>query len=203
MADVVYILTNEAMPGLIKIGKTKAHLLGRIKALDSTGVPLPFECFYAAEVADCDSAERLIHDAFDDHRVRKNREFFEISPERAASALKLATIREVTPHDDIFETKEDSVAVAKVKERRSRFNFKMVDIPTGSTLYHNKDETETCTVIDNRNVLFHDTEQSLSQAALIVFHKLGYNWSAVSGPEAWMYDGETLHARRLRMEEED
>ncbi|GLQ34666.1 hypothetical protein GCM10007939_09490 [Amylibacter marinus] len=203
MADVIYILTNEAMPGLIKIGKTKAHLLKRIKALDTTGVPLPFECFYAAEVASCDSAERLIHDAFDDHRVRKNREFFEISPERAASALKLATIKEVTPHDDIFQTKEDSIAVAKVKERRSRFNFKMVDIPAGSILLHNKDETETCQVVDNRTVIYDDIEQSLSQAALTVFHKLGYTWSAVSGPESWMFEGETLDARRKRLENED
>jgi len=95
--DIVYILTNEAMPGLVKVGKTTSDLLSRIRALDTTGIPLPFECFFAAEVADCHLAEKLIHDAFDDHRVRKNREFFEIAPERIASALKLAAVREITP----------------------------------------------------------------------------------------------------------
>jgi hypothetical protein len=191
------------MPGYIKIGKTKSKLLGRIKALDTTGVPLPFECFYAAQVNDCDVAERLLHDAFDDHRVRKNREFFEISPERAASALKLAALKEITPHEDIFETKEDSVAVAKAKIRRSRFNFQIVDIPKGSTLTHNKDVSETCEVVDNHKVLYDGVEQSLSNAALIIFHKLGYTWSAVSGPDSWLYEGETLDARRKRMEESD
>ena len=55
MADTVYILTNEAMPGLIK------------KQLYSTGVPLPFELFYACEVSNCVSVESKLHDAFGDH----------------------------------------------------------------------------------------------------------------------------------------
>ncbi len=43
MAEIVYILINEAMPGLIKIGRTNTDLATRIKALYQTGVPLPFE----------------------------------------------------------------------------------------------------------------------------------------------------------------
>jgi|GEM_PF-965660 len=106
--DIVYILTNEAMPGLVKVGKTTADLLGRIRALASTGVPLPFECFFAAEVADCHLAEKLIHDVFDDHRVRKNREVFEVAPKRIASALKLAAIREITPTGPIVLEPDDA-----------------------------------------------------------------------------------------------
>lgn len=203
MLDIVYILTNEAMPGLIRIGKTTSNLLSRIRALDVTGVPLPFECFYAAEVADCHLAERLLHDAFDDQRVRKNREFFTISPERVASALKIAALREITPADPIIMDKDDEQALERVKERRSRFNFRLVNIQSGAELVHRKDETESCRVIDNRTVEYDGATMSLSQAALRVFHKLGYNWSAVSGPESWLYDGESLHQRRLRLEDED
>ena len=41
MVDIVYILTNEAMPGLVKIGCTNGELASRIRQLYSTGVPLP------------------------------------------------------------------------------------------------------------------------------------------------------------------
>ena len=39
---IVYILTNEAMPGYVKIGRTDGDLAGRVRQLNSTGVPLPF-----------------------------------------------------------------------------------------------------------------------------------------------------------------
>lgn len=43
MPEIVYVLTNEAMPGLVKIGRTNNELAARIRALYSTSVPLPFE----------------------------------------------------------------------------------------------------------------------------------------------------------------
>ena len=87
MQDIVYVLVNEAMPNYVKVGST-ANLEQRIRDLDTTGVPLPFECFYAAHVKDARFVERQLHDAFMNHRVRKNREFFEIAPERIMAALK-------------------------------------------------------------------------------------------------------------------
>ena len=76
---IVYILVNEAMPGLSKIGKTSARIEERMRALDTTSVPLPFECFHASKVKDIDFVETQLHDAFDDVRVRKRREFFRIT----------------------------------------------------------------------------------------------------------------------------
>tara|TARA_B110000259_G_scaffold18576_1_gene19525 strand:+ start:248 stop:370 length:123 start_codon:yes stop_codon:yes gene_type:complete len=37
----VYILTNEAMPGIIKIGWTDKSVEERMKELDKTATPLP------------------------------------------------------------------------------------------------------------------------------------------------------------------
>lgn len=190
------------MPGLVKIGKTRQELIARIRGLDTTGVPLPFECFYAAEVQDCDRAERLLHDAFDDHRVRRNREFFQISPERVASALQLAAIREVFVGDKLILDEDDAQAVKRAKDRRPRFNFKQVELRAGTLLEHTKDPQRTCTVIDNRNVEFDGEILSLSNAALKVFHELGYTWTAVSGPESWLFKGETLDERRRRLQDE-
>lgn len=38
--EIIYILTNEAMPGYIKIGFTLGLIEERLKQLDRTGVPL-------------------------------------------------------------------------------------------------------------------------------------------------------------------
>ena len=54
MSVIVYALTNPAMPGLVKIGKTsRDDPQARMKELyNSSGVPLPFECVIAVEVED-------------------------------------------------------------------------------------------------------------------------------------------------------
>ena len=86
---VVYILTNESMPEIIKIGFTD-NLPRRLKDLDKTSTPLPFECYYAVEVSDARAIEHLLHEAFNDKIVRERREFFYCTPEQAKSALKIA-----------------------------------------------------------------------------------------------------------------
>ena len=73
------------MPGTVKIGITD-NLQRRIKDLDNTSTPLPFECYYAVEVPDAYTVEKLLHESFDDKRIRQNREFFSCNPEQAKSA---------------------------------------------------------------------------------------------------------------------
>lgn len=196
---IVYILTNEAMPGYVKIGKTTTSVEQRILELSrSTAVPLPFECYYAARVADMNQVERAFHDAFGDHRKNPRREFFIISPERVVAILRLLTIEDVTPARDIgVESKEDAVAIEVARKKRSAFNFKMVDIPAGSELNFIQDENITCIVApDQKHVIFKEKEMSTSEAAA---EALGSKWWP-QGPGYWTYDGETLDERRLRME---
>ena len=183
------------MPGYVKIGRT-TNLEQRIRSLDTTGVPLPFECFYACTVRDSIFVERQLHDAFLDHRVRSSREFFEIAPERALSALKLAEIENVTPKKDFVESVEDQQALNQARTRRAMFNFEMVKIPIGSELVFINDENVKIKVIDNRSVEFNGQITSLSKAAQIA---LGVEWPA-QGPIYWLYEGETLDERRRRME---
>ena len=52
MVGTVYVLTNPAMPDLVKIGKTTRDVQLRLADLYTTGVPYPFECEYAAKVTD-------------------------------------------------------------------------------------------------------------------------------------------------------
>lgn len=195
--EIVYILINEAMQGYCKIGRT-TNLENRIRSLDTTGVPLPFECFYACTVADANFVEKQLHDAFGDNRVRSNREWFEIAPERIASALRIAQIRDVTPNKDFVESEDDQRALDRARDRRSTFNFEMVNIPVGSILtFVNKPEV-FCKVLDNRRVEFNGEDFSITRAAQIV---LGHN-RPIQGPLYWEYEGESLVERRIRMEQE-
>jgi hypothetical protein len=198
MYQIIYILTNEAMSGYVKIGKTSKSLEQRIKELSaSTSVPLPFTCFYACTVKDASFAEHQLHDAFDNHRVNPRREFFKISPERVVSALKLAEIENITPKKDIVENKEDQNALNQARaEIRSRFSFTMVDIPVGAEVYFSRDENIKAKVVDNRHIILAGEITSLSTSAQKI---LGYDYG-VQGTAYWMYDSETLDERRKRIE---
>ena len=196
MDEIIYILINEAMPGYVKIGRT-TNLEQRIRSLDTTGLPLPFECFYACTVKDAQFAERQLHDAFFDHRVRSSREFFEISPDRAVAALKLAEIENVTPGRDFVETREDQQALNLARKKRSVFNFAMVDIPVGAELVFRQDENIKVKVVDNRRI---DWNGEVVYLAPTTQKLLGYA-RPVQGALYWTYEGETLDERRKRMEE--
>lgn len=202
MGEIVYILTNEAMPGLIKIGRTNSDLAGRIRGLSSaSGVPVSFELFYACEVADSTFVERQLHDAFDDHRVSKRREFFRIAPQRARAALSLAKLREITLGNEIFETVEDQEAVAEIK-RRTRFQFSMIGIMPGTELQLYRDESKTCITLDEKNQVEYKGERtSLSTAAILAFKDMGSEPQALSGPWEWSYQGKRLDELRRAIEE--
>ena len=107
---VVYILTNEAMPNKVKIGST-GNLEQRIKSLDNTSIPIPFECFFAIEVPNAEEVERKLHKIFAKDRIRSNREFFDILPESAQEALELTNGKDVTPGNMIVDSEEDKVAL--------------------------------------------------------------------------------------------
>ncbi len=202
MTEIVYILINEAMPGYAKIGRTD-NLEQRIRSLDNTSVPLPFECFYAARVNDAAFVEKQLHDAFADFRVRKNREYFEISPDRVVSALKIGALEEVTPGVDYVESDDDQKALDKARTRRSAFNFEMVNIPDGAELRFLRDESVVCKVVGAKRVEFAGEVTSLSAAAQKALEMNGLHWKAVQGPMYWLYEGETLGERRYRMESGD
>lgn len=200
MNEIIYILTNEAMPGYVKIGKTSTSLEQRIRELSgSTSVPLPFTCFYACTVKDAGYVEHQLHDAFDTSRINPRREFFQIAPERVVAALKLAEIENITPRKDFVDSKDDQEALNQARVRRSVFNFKMADIPVGAELVFSRDENVKAKVVDNRNIEINGEVTSLSASAQKL---LGYS-SPPAGTDYWMYDGETLDERRRRFESEE
>jgi hypothetical protein len=198
----VYILINEAMPGLIKIGRTNTSVKQRISELNSpAGIPLPFTCYYAARVEDCVKVERKLHDAFGDHRVRDKREFFWLSPHRAQAALELAALEDVTPREEIIDEFPEDAERGIIRETNRRVlpTFTQYQISIGSTLHLTKDSNITATVDGERTVNYNGESMSLSAAALQGLRQLGYNWKSAHGAAYWEYEGETIWDRFERL----
>ncbi len=65
------------------------------------------------------------------------------------------------------------------------------------------DELPHCIVTENNKVIYAGETLSLSAAALKVLHAAGRTAKSVNGALYWVFDGETLAARRLRMEDEN
>jgi hypothetical protein len=193
-AGIVYILTNEAMPGYVKIGLTRQNDVGeRVRQLDNTSIPVPFECYFAAYVPDCAKLERTMHFVFGEKRARRSREFFMIDPDLAKAIIELVADSKVDVTDveqsiDQAERRD----IEQLRRRREVRTFTSLNVPVGATLTFAKDPDITCTVSQPRKVLLRGEEMSPSAAALRVVHELGYDWSAVSGMDYWQFDGVKL-----------
>lgn len=83
----VYALVNDAMPGIVKIGRTERSVVRRANELYQTGVPQPFKVLHSAFCPDCKSAERDIHEILNGRRLSKGREFFEVSHEEVMAII--------------------------------------------------------------------------------------------------------------------
>jgi rhodanese-related sulfurtransferase len=201
--SIVYILINEAMPGLIKIGRTSTSVQQRIAELNHpSGIPLPFTCYYAAKVNDSVLVEKKLHEAFGDVRLREKREFFRLSPNRAQAALELAAIEDVTPREEIIDEFPIDAERGLIKESNRKVpSFKQYGIPLGAVLNLTKDENISAVVDGDRTVLFQGESMSMSGAALKALRSLGYNWKSAHGAAYWEYEGETIWDRWEKIRE--
>lgn len=92
----VYILTNEAMPGLVKIGKTTRSVEQRAAELTHTGIPFPFDVVAQVYSPDCSELERWVHDQLADCRVNSQREFFLCDTFKAERILEQSHYEQVS-----------------------------------------------------------------------------------------------------------
>lgn len=90
-AGFVYVLTNPAIPGMVKVGMTQDSPRARAAALSShTGVPSAFRVAWYAEVQDCAAVEGAVKRALDRYRVNGRREFFSVTVPEARQAIERA-----------------------------------------------------------------------------------------------------------------
>lgn len=89
IAGFIYILSNELMPGIVKIGFTERTVAERVSELSShTGVAVPYREEESFPVTDPIMIEKAIHERLWKYRVNQNREFFRLSPNEAAIAVR-------------------------------------------------------------------------------------------------------------------
>lgn len=103
-AGYVYILTNPSFrEDWVKIGKSARPVDIRSKELNNTAVPLPFEIFATMKTVKYNEVEKLVHHIIDNltnYRIRQNREFFNVAPQKALEIFK-----------EIAQTIDDAVII--------------------------------------------------------------------------------------------
>ena len=85
----VYVLENESMPGMLKIGYTKNDVDIRAEQLSkATGVPTPFNIIYTYSCFNGERIEKEVHKKLKKKRVRGEREFFYVKLDEAKQIIK-------------------------------------------------------------------------------------------------------------------
>jgi len=194
---IVYVLTNPAMPDIVKIGMTNRDTIdARMKELFNTSVPLPFDCEYACKVSGCEKVEKALHIAFHPYRIHAQREFFKINPEQAIAILKLLDKSSDITKDVVSEINNDLTEIDKIasenfkRKMRPPLNFREMNIPVGAKLVFMRDdnpvEVEVCS---DRKILYNGIETSLSAVTKELLDLDYY----VPPTRYWIYNGKNLH----------
>ncbi len=191
MLNIVYVLTNAAMPGLVKIGyTTQENANSRIVQLYTTGVPVPFELEYACKVANAEEVEKALHIAFSPNRINPKREFFKIDPLQAIAILKLLHTEDATQEIELQETsidQESVVAAQQLRSKRPNMDFHEMGIPNESVLLY-KDGITEVKVLDNKKVNYLGRDMTLTAATREV---MGIDYSVQPSPH-WTFEGKFL-----------
>ena len=146
----VYILGNEFMPDVFKIGCTERSPHARADELSKpTGVPSPFRVLCYAEFSDFQGVERRMHEWCKDYRINNGREFFQgclrlavtllwFHPERWAftdctAGSRYALESELShrvcteKHENYFDDLRDPFAKRDVEDKRIAERHKFLD----------------------------------------------------------------------------
>lgn len=193
---IVYVLTNPAMPGLVKIGMTSRNNIDeRMKELYGTGVPVPFECKYACKVksSDCEKIEKALHSAFAPDRINANREFFKIKPEQAMAILELFNREDVTQEitdeiDNDLTTEDKSASETINSSRRPPLNYFEMGMKKDDLLVFIKDNNIIASIADEKKVMYEGEIYSLTaltKKILNIEH-------AIQPTGYWMFNGKNL-----------
>jgi hypothetical protein len=117
-AGYVYILTNESLGSLVKIGFTKNPPEQRASELYTTGVPTPYRVWSYDFVESANKVEEEVHVRLFKNRSNRDREFFCISPHEAKKVVDQV----------ILEVREDFLKNGQKQKQAQYSNPKFVEI---------------------------------------------------------------------------
>ena len=181
----IYIMTNPALNGMVKIGYA-TNVEARRQQLSTTALPYEYEIYATYETSgnlEDKKLHKLIDNLNPDLRVTKNREFFVMEPEDAYELLEaIATISGTK--DKLKKVKID--AAKKQNIRKPPVNFDKCGIPVGAELVFVEDPAVVAIVASERKVFYNNELTSLSA---ISDSKKGYS---TSGPSFFTYNGKLV-----------
>jgi hypothetical protein len=202
----VYVLKNDYMPGLVKIGMTiRDDYRNRLNDLYTTGVPVPFKAVHASKVRkeDTRKIEQALHVAFAPDRVNPRREFFHMEAERVIAMLRVIEIEDVTDYTNVIlrenldpseleaqtrATEEREREESEQRKKRPTLNYHELGIQDGERLLW-KDNQEIYVIVSGeRKVKYKGEEYSLTA----VTQKLKDTSKAIAPAPYWLYGSKSL-----------
>ncbi len=165
----VFVLTNPAMPGLVRICfDSYSEDEALIRALHRAGVPFPFKVEFDCQVPNPEEVENALQVAFGPYRVNSKRNLYQIEPEQAIALLRSLYVEETTQQvsssSNSGEVDPQSLSAAdQIDIHRPSINFKEMGILIGSTLV-TADGRTTLTVVGPRTVKLGEKEFSMTAA---------------------------------------
>lgn len=113
----VYVLRNECMPGIYKIGVTARSPSDRCAELSaSTGVPVAFEVVCCGEVSNAFGFECALHSELAERRISRKREFFRLSDYEALEVGLMIEERACRDGGEFLD-----VSLLSIKKAKERF----------------------------------------------------------------------------------
>jgi len=177
----IYILENEALHGMCKIGRAK-DVNERLECLNGTNIPFRFKCVFECKVRNYIKVEKAIHKILDKYRVQKDREFFYVEPWQVIPLLELLQIEAATEN------------ISKNRRNNPKFDLKKMGIKDGERITFVKDGREA-EVIGNTAKYHGKAYNSLASLTNEILKK-EFNYKArVSPTPHWKYKGKTLEER--------
>ncbi|GHV02335.1 hypothetical protein AGMMS49521_3970 [Campylobacterota bacterium] len=212
----VYILTNPSFrEDWVKIGKSSRPVDVRSKELDNTAVPMPFEIYATIKTSKYNEVEKNVHrqiDRLTDLRIRQNREFFNVKPEKALEILKdIAKLLDDAEIDEVYLRKSlviesddgeecDHASDKEKRKMRSRFRFSMVNIKVGSTLVFTPTKIEVKVASDDQ-IEYEDRLYKLSPfVGTFMPEKMRNTSGAYQGSKYFTYNGKVIDDIRTQLE---
>ena len=182
----IYIMTNPALNGMVKIGYA-ADVELRRRQLSTTALPYEYEVYATYETSgrlEDKKLHKLIDNLNPDLRVTSNREFFVMTAEAAYELLETIAIISGTT-DKLHKVRETSDPIQKV--RKPPINFARCGIPVGAELVYTEDPSVKVIVESERKVLYNNESTSLSAVAAML-----KGVKAIQGPMYFTYNGKLL-----------
>lgn len=188
----IYILTNKSFKdNWVKIGYAE-NVEQRVKQLNGTNLPFQYEIYATYEV-NSKLSDKAIHKIIEELnpklKLTPNREFFDVSPEKAYLLFEnMAKIHNTHDKLKLFGNEIQTKVNEKIlNQKRKKYKLADLGIVKGDKLVFSKNKNIIVEVIDDNKVEYQNQQYSLSGLAQYLNHT-----KSEQGQKFFLYKGKTI-----------